>query len=549
MTLTNHHDGPLHMNSETLAPNAADTANANANADVALRRRDRRAALVVVLALFGVYLLTMGGHSYSVDGETYLAGTRALMHHTTVLDPGPDIDAVVIRVVNKNGGWTTAAPIGTLLLFTPGAVVGSAVAHVFSGPSREEIFRLFYFSANGLMTALTAGVLVLLCRRLGASLRSAVLLAVVFGLGTWAWGHGQTDFSEPGTALMLTTAALCSVRWWKAPTFRNAALVGFWAGCVGITRSSTLLFIPVFLIAGLVGNGENAQSRLRSCGAFALGGVIPGLLFAANSWLRFGSLLDSGYPPMSYPTPVHEGLFGLFLSSGKGLIWYAPVCVVSLFAVRQSYLANKRYAVTIAVVLAAHLAVYSRFFMWSGDNAYGPRYMVPVLPLLVALIAPVIDSGRHWGRGVKVAGIVGFLVPGVMGTLMYFNGVYYNQQPHVASDFGMTEMTSVQQNIAWDFVPRTSPLTLSVHSLPALARNTRDRLDGKPGGFTPIPSNYEERIHWYARAIELDTWWSWWSFRGDPAGAYALLLVPLACFAAAGSLGLRLLPRRSRLTT
>ncbi|MCE9623067.1 MAG: hypothetical protein K8R99_12050 [Actinomycetia bacterium] len=501
--------------------------------------RDRLVALMIVLLLLGAYWFTMGGHTVSVDGEGYLAGTRALARHTTVLEIRADTDGVVNPVANKNGDPTLASPIGTLLLFLPGYLVGRIVSIPFPLASQEDVVRLFFLAANSVMTAITGGLLYLLCRLLYASRRASVLLAFAFGLGTWAWPHSQSDFSEPGTAMVLTAATIAAVLWWRAPTLRRAALVGLLAGSVVITRSSTLLFVPIFLAFGLAREQAPGEpSRLRQALAFALGGLGPALLFAVNAYVRFGSVVDNGYPNMSYSTPIYEGVFGLFLSPGKGLLWYAPVCIVSVFALRRSFFAQRRYVQLVGALLVAHLAVYARFQIWSGENAFGPRYLVPVLPLLVALVAPVIDSGREWLRGVKVAAAIGFLVPGLLGSLMYFNAVYMDHAYAVTKNMDAPgTMTGPQRYIAWNFQPRSSPLMLHVRSLPDLFNNTVDRLQGEPGGIKPVPAAAEDRIHWYTNAIELDFWWAWWSAKGLSRFGYIFLIAPAVCIA----LGVRLL--------
>ena len=336
---------------------------------------------------------------------------------------------------------------------------------------------------------------------------------------------------------MLTATMLASVRWWQRPSPRAAALVGLLVGCAAITRSSVLAFIPVLLLMGLAARpGTAMPARAKELVAFCAGGVLPGVAFTLNAYLRFGSPLDNGYPPLAFNTPIYEGVFGQFLSSGKGMFWYAPITIVAFFAVRQAYLAQRRYVVTLGLLLAVHLAVYGRFVIWSGENAYGPRYMVPVLPLCIVVLAPVIDSGRQWARSVKVAGIAGFIGPGLLGSLMYFNAVYWHTQSDINRNLQLETFEAHQLYIAWDFQPRSSPLILHVHSLDALLDNTIDRLQGQPGGITDMPENFEDRIHWYARAIELDAWWAWWPVKNGPGEAYALLLVPLACLVGGGLL-------------
>jgi len=501
---------------------------------------DTRWAIAVFFLVLGVYLLTMGGHTYSVDGETYYAGTRALLNGTTVITPTADIDAVVILVEHKNGGLTTAAPVGALVLFAPFYVVGRVLSLPFSGTAQEELLRLLFFSANSVFTALTAALLVPLCRRLGARVATSVLLAFIFALGTWAWAHAKTDFTEPGTAMMLTTTMLAAVRWWRRPSLSAAALVGFLIGCAALTRSSVLLFIPIFLLAGLAARPMTSLPvRTKEFLAFCAGGLLPGIAFVLNAYLRFGSPLDNGYPPLNYATPFYEGVFGQFLSPGKGIFWYAPITIVALFAVRQAYLAQRRYMLTLGLLLAVHLAVYGRFEIWSGENAYGPRYMVPMLPLFIAVLAPVIDSGRQWTRSAMVAGAVGFIVPGLLGSSMYFNAVYFHTQSETTRNLQLDTLEAGQFYTAINFQPRSSPLMLHVRSLDALLENSIARIQGEPGGITDMPVNFEDRIHWYARAVELDAWWAWWPAKSGPREAYFLLLVPFACLAGGASLARR----------
>jgi hypothetical protein len=126
---------------------------------------------------------------------------------------------------------------------------------------------------------------------------------------------------------------------------------------------------------------------------------------------------------------------------------------------------------------------------------------------------------------------------------MYFNAVYWLQGPGVAEDLELTAPTQSQQFIAWNFQPRSSPLILHLRSVPDLVRHTADRLGGGTGSIgSPPPEPYEVRIHWHAGAVELDTWWSWWSIKRGPKLIYLLLAIPTAALAA-GAMLLRRLQR------
>ncbi len=504
-------------------------------------RADRRSTIVVVLLLLGVYFTTMGGHTISVDGEMYLAGTRSLVRHTTVIYRPAEIDGVVAAVVpNTNGDPTTIAPIGTLVLLVPTYLAGKAVSQAFPAAFEEEALRLIFLTANPIMTAITGGLLFMLCRRLGARRRHAFMLAMIFGLATWAWVHGESDFSEPGTAMMLTATMLASTRWWRLPTERNAAVVGFLAGCVGLTRTTTFSFVPVFLIAGLLVLPR--ALRIRHTIAFGIGATLPVIAFCANGWIRFGGPFELGYEGVKFNTPFYEGLFGLFLSPGKGIIFYAPIVLVVMFATRSSYIANRQFVLIVGAITLLHVYIFSRFDAWSGEVAYGPRYMIPLLPLVIALLAPIISRERQWVRGATVAGVVGFLGPGLLGATIDFQAAYWQNLPNVTRNTGDVDPTWSQIEDAWDFQPRSSPLMQELRSVPELIDNTIDRLTGEPRTLSSIPVNYEDRIHWYAASVQLDTWWSWWPLIGGPRSVFLLAVIPLACL----FFGLRMLIRDLR---
>ena len=70
-----------------------------------------------------------------------------------------------------------------------------------------------------------------------------------------------------------------------------------------------------------------------------------------------------------------------------------------------------------------------------------------------------------------------------------------------------------------------------MRSLPDLFSNTAERLRGNAGGIAPIPTAYEERIHWHARAVELDMWWAWWSTKSLSRWGYIFLLAPAVSLA------------------
>lgn len=88
-----------------------------------------------------------------------------------------------------------------------------------------------------------------------------------------------------------------------------------------------------------------------------------------------------------------EGLPGLFFDQEFGLLVYAPIFVLSLAGF--AYLFRLRRSLAVAGLFAAFgvIATASVWPMWRGGFNPPARFLVPLVPLLAATLAPVLQRG------------------------------------------------------------------------------------------------------------------------------------------------------------
>lgn len=369
----------------------------------------RRIFTSVPFLLFGffasAYALTSAGRLDSADGVVVALTAQSLLLHHTVALPSATPDAVI----GVGGYGYSIYGIAQSLVEIPFVAAGLLLRHLTHNEGMVEWAIAF---TNALVTALGCVVFFLLARRLGASQRRGIALTLLYGLCTLAWPYAKTDFNEPLQTLSLLTAAYTALRAREPGQERWLWASGSALGLAVLTKSALLVTVPAFVVyvasAGLLGIEQRAMLRLLRK-VFWWSGVLrrqarllaPVMLaVVVTLWLnavRFGSPLDNGYTravngaSLIGPLPwgLLTGAFGLLFSFNTGIIFYSTPVLLGFFGLRRFMRSHPPEALLIGVLAVALLVLDSAYRYWAGLAAYGPRYLVPLIPFL---LLPAVDA-------------------------------------------------------------------------------------------------------------------------------------------------------------
>jgi hypothetical protein len=378
-------------------------------------------AFLLALAATSFYAATARGVFVFGDDVLVFQVAEALVERGEVRVSSPADRGVVARSVAGPGGANYSKyGIGLSLVAAPFYAASGTVSAGFELPETRDAegnlrtgVRVFGTSlASAVAAGAAVGVTFLLALELGLPAFAALAVALALAHATLLAHYATTFLSEPLSALCLATACLGFARAESAPVPRPGplALSGFASGLLLATKVAQGVAI-VALALGVLHLARSRPDR-RWLGLLAWAAPVAAwaLAVALYDQARFGSPFATGYggEATRFTTPIGEGLAGLALSPGKGILWFSPVVLVSLLGFRS--LAGRRPAfVAVALAMIGSLvALDAKYYQWWGGDCWGPRLLVPLLPLLALPAGEVFARWRTLGRWRRAA--VGLLV-------------------------------------------------------------------------------------------------------------------------------------------
>jgi hypothetical protein len=259
---------------------------------------------------------------------------------------------------------------------------------------------------NIFITALTAVSLYGAGLLLGYPVRIAWIGGLTYGLATLTWPYARFLFREPLMALLtlwcFALALLIGRRWQTGdfPWRLALLLVAAFAGAL-LTKVTAVLLLPALLILLLpplrrvrIQRRHLVISALIAAGLASV--VIAVLLlddtrlrYSPGYWLRAAQGIEWIY--------ILESFLGYQVSPGRSVWLYSPVLLPGLAGAWMLFRrGQRRLVLSIALALLSLAAAYGvgHAGSWWGNIGWGPRYLLPVIPLLMLWVLPVLAALR-----------------------------------------------------------------------------------------------------------------------------------------------------------
>jgi hypothetical protein len=315
--------------------------------------------------------------------------------------------------------------IGQSLLMLPADLVGTWIAHstVFSDYGEDPAVRsiVVSYSTNILVNVLTALIAFRLLRQFRFSVRESVVgvLALMF---CTTHLHYTQNMMENNYIMLLTLTGLSFQYDWLRTGSRRALFAGSAAlGLNLLTRLTTgldLVLAGFFLV--LVFWFEQVRGRSlwdRFVNYCKVAGPVYAFFLVVDrlyQFYRFGSLtntytalygqeqrLQDPTLPASFPwsTPFHEGFLGALFKPEKSIFLFDPLLVLAILLLitlwKRLAPELRAFGVASLLLLIAYISLYARYTYWSGDFAWGDRYVSTSVELAAFLAVPLLLRYRE----------------------------------------------------------------------------------------------------------------------------------------------------------
>jgi len=389
-----------------------------------LRGLFSRPAFVLGLTALLAALLLQSGEMGSTDTSMRLQNTHSFW---TSAPPVRPEDYPEFGLVGRNGtihGWYG---IGQSILMLPFDIAGTYLAGLaifdsFEGhdPSVREI--VVSYGCNTLVCVLAMLVCFRLLRRLEFTVNQSLAGALGLLFGT-TFLHYTQNMVENNLIMLLDLTGFCFQYEWLRSGRTQTLVIGSAAlGANLLVRLTTVMDLMAcggFLLVIVGSEGmrvSNVRQRLFSFAQTAL--PIYGFFFAIDrlyQWYRYGSIFNTYAGifaqqmrernpnlPAKFPwtTPWHEGIGGPLITPEKSIFLFDPLIILTLVLAlllwKHMRAQTKAWVLATGSLLCGHIVFYARYFDWSGDFAWGDRYLSMPVELLAMMAIPLLL--RHRGK-------------------------------------------------------------------------------------------------------------------------------------------------------
>jgi hypothetical protein len=422
-------------------------------------------ARVLIPFLFCAFLLAGGREPPWGDAHVTYATSKRLWEDKKLdikLDAPPYF--FTVRAGKKYG----IAPLGNVVAMVPSYLVQKRLMKI-QKLDEPAVTALATHFMPALLMACAMALFYRVARRRGAGPPLALWLTAGLSFGTICFVYARVAYAEALQTFALMLLLERTLAQGERLTLPGMAVVGLAAGVLFNSKIVFALLLPLFaaylLWAHLRDPARRNLKRLALGCAVALAAFAPFFIAAVwHNYVKTGTIFRSGHEGQAdfFGGDLGAALYGFLLSPGKSLFLFSPPLVLGLMGLRTAWRRGRGEMLLLVGVCLVTLLVHAKFRIWHGGFCWGPRYMVPLTPVLLLLALPwlaeALGRGRVWLRRTALGALLGAGVAvQLLGGAFYWDhymrilvaiknqtGMYRWSEDHVVHGYFVPEFSPIR---------------------------------------------------------------------------------------------------------
>jgi hypothetical protein len=378
----------------------------------------------IFFVVFSVHFLSPVSQSADSRWTIHTAMSIVREHDTNLDEYESLIPPDDYRIEYFNGHMYSMFPIGTAVLITPILVsVDFFTTRVLQydlvdGLKYNATFPGLEIFIGSLIVAFSAIVVYKICKFQLEGVAPALVGVFIFSFCTSAWSTASRALWQHGPSMLLLSIVLYLLLIAR----KNPSRIQFvslplaFAFVIRPTNSISIIVITVYVLL-------QYRTWFFRYVMWSLPITVSFLLF---NYLTYHTFIPPYYFPNRIGTNLHfvEALEGNILSPSRGFIVYTPVALFAIANVVQRIRQRKESHIefVLSVIIFLHWLSVSSFPHWWGGSSYGPRFFSDMIPYVVFLTIPSIDTFVNQRRKSSNAFRLIFAFALMTSFFMHFNG-------------------------------------------------------------------------------------------------------------------------------
>lgn len=377
-------------------------------------------SVMLFVCIATIYILLGPGKISTSDSLRMFHVTKSIVEHGTAEIPAEHVDGTSVQGVD--GRYYSNYGILKSLVNVPAYYCGVKVSEWWPRFPKENTTQFFVSQINPIISSGVAVALFSLCCILGLSRRMGVFVSLVYGFASIAFPYAKDDMSEPLATWMLILGFNEAIRFEKGAGSSHAIVSALFFGLSVATRH-VLATAPILVGMGLIYSFFRNRRPSKE-GLLWYFGILgsTAILLGWFNYIRFGSFTDTGYNKylgghsgfnFTNLSAMLNAFAALVLSPGRGILFYMPYLIVAPLGFCAVFRSNRFATSMMVLAFGANFFVVSGFKYFDGAWSWGPRLLLPFLPLLYPFFGEALAGlAQHQilKRFVLTACFVAFLV-------------------------------------------------------------------------------------------------------------------------------------------